>query len=61
MSEKHLKKVKVEEEGERAYQRRMHIWNLVKVYECPDCGEWVQDMCDAGNHVCKQKREGMKE
>ena len=28
-------------------------WKLVKVYECPDCGEWVRDMDDACNHVCK--------
>jgi hypothetical protein len=31
-------------------------WKLVKVYECPDCGEWVKDMDDACNHVCKLKR-----
>ena len=31
-------------------------WKLLKVYECPDCGEWVKDMDEACNHVCKRKR-----
>jgi len=31
-------------------------WKSLKVWECPDCGEWVKDMDDACNHVCKRKR-----
>jgi len=27
-------------------------WKLVKVYECPDSGQLVRDMDDAGNHKC---------
>ena len=27
-------------------------WRLVKVYECPECGELVRDMDDACNHTC---------
>ena len=31
-------------------------WKLVKVYECPKCGEWVKDMDDARDHECLWKK-----
>ena len=31
----------------------MTEWETVKMFKCPNCGELVQDMDDACNHVCK--------
>jgi len=32
--------------------KRCMEWKLVKVYECPYCGELVRNMDDACSHVC---------
>ena len=32
----------------------MSEWKMVKMYECPDCGELVRDMDEACNHTCKK-------
>jgi len=29
-------------------------WRMIKVYECPKCGELLRNMDDACNHVCKR-------
>ena len=34
----------------------MNEWKLVKVYECPHCGAWVKDLCDACTHKCEDGR-----
>ena len=33
-------------------------WKSVTMYECPHCGELVQDMDDACCHVCENKLSG---
>jgi len=32
-------------------------WKAIKVYECPECGEFVRDMNDACGHKCKNTPE----